>query len=368
MSFRILGALEAEGPTGSVVPLGPPKQRALLAVLLLHVGELLPTEQLIDLLWGDRAPRTAAHSIQIYVSDLRRVLDPILGRDAILTRPPGYQLNVPTDEVDARRFERLATEGARALSNGDHAAGIALLSEALTLWRGPALSDFTYEEFAQPYIRRFNDLHLDAIESLAAAELEAGRVSEAVTLLESAIREDPLRERSRELLMLALYRSGRHAEALRTFENLRHQLDEELGLDPSPPLRLLQERIILHDPSLGPAAARDAGDAGTRNPYKGLRAFTEDDRSDFFGRTALVELLASTLEDGIRLVALVGPSGSGKSSAVAAGLLPAVQGEWDVVAISPDQAGIGDPRVHLVGRLRQAPRGDRPVRGALHHR
>ena len=225
MSFRILGALEAEGPRGSVVPLGPPKQRALLAVLLLHVGELIPTEQLIDLLWGDRAPRTAAHAIQIYVSDLRRVLDPILGTDAILTRPPGYRLNISADEVDARRFERLTTEGAKALSNGDHAAGVALLNEALGLWRGPALSDFAYEEFAQPYIRRFHDLHLDAIESLAAAELEAGRVSEVVTLLESAIREDPLRERSRELLMLALYRSGRHAEALRTFENLRHQLD-----------------------------------------------------------------------------------------------------------------------------------------------
>jgi basic membrane lipoprotein Med (substrate-binding protein (PBP1-ABC) superfamily)/DNA-binding SARP family transcriptional activator len=340
MSFRMLGALEAEGPGGAAVALGPPKQRALLAILLLHVGELIPTEQLVDLLWGETAPRTAAHSIQIYVSELRRALEPIIGGNAILTRPPGYQLQLPPDEIDARRFERLTTEGARALADGDHARGALLLREALALWRGPALSDFAYEEFAQPYIRRLHDLHLDAIETLAAAELDTGRVADVLALLEGAIREDPLREHSRELLMLALYRSGRHAEALRTFENLRQLLDEELGLDPSPPLRRLQERIILHDPALAPGPPPEASEPVGRNPYKGLRAFTEEDRGDFFGRAKLVDLLASTLRAGARLVALVGPSGSGKSSAVAAGLLPAVRGEWDVISISPDQAGL----------------------------
>ncbi len=341
MTFRILGALEAEAANGSAAPLGPPKQRALLAILLLHVGEIIPTDQLIDLLWADRAPRTAGHSIQIYVSELRRVLEPMIGSGAILTRPPGYQLQLSADEIDAKRFERMVAEGSRKLSNGDRAAGVRLLREALRLWRGPALSDFTYEEFAQPYIRRLHDLHLDAIETLAAAELDAGRLAEVVMLLEGAIQEDPLRERSRELLMLALYRSGRHTEALRTFQKLRELLDEELGLDPSPPLQRLQERIILHDRTLDPSTpAPVAADTPARNPYKGLRAFTEDDQTDFFGRTALVELLITTLREGARLIALIGPSGSGKSSVVAAGLLPGVRGEWDVVPIGPDREGM----------------------------
>ncbi|HET9853392.1 MAG TPA: BTAD domain-containing putative transcriptional regulator [Candidatus Limnocylindrales bacterium] len=340
MSFRILGALEAAGPGGTAIALGPPKQRALLAILLLRAGELIPAEQLIELLWGDRAPRTAAHSIHIYISELRRLLEPILGPDAIRTRPPGYQLQVPADEIDASRFERLTMGGTQALASGERVAGVRLLQEALQLWRGPALSDFTYEEFAQPYIRRLHDLHLDAIETLAAAELEAGRAGEVMTLLEVAIREDPLRERSRELLMLALYRVGRHAEALRTFETLRHLLDEELGLDPSPALRRLQERIILHDPSLDPATLTTASASAERNPYKGLSAFTELDRDDFFGRTALIELLTTTLEGGARLLSLVGPSGSGKSSAIAAGLLPAVRDTWEIASIAADQGGL----------------------------
>ena len=196
------------------------------------------------------------------------------------------------------------------------------LRNALRLWRGPALSDFAYEEFAQPYIRRFHDLHLDAIEQVAAAELEAGRAAEVVPMLDAAIREDPLRERSRELLMLALYRSGRHAEALRTYQQLRTALVDELGLDPSPSLQRLQERILLHDPSLLPKPEQPAPEASQRNPYKGLRSFTEADAPDFFGRDALVERLIRALESGSHLVALVGPSGSGKSSAIAAGLIP----------------------------------------------
>ena len=190
-----------------------------------------------------------------------------------------------------------------------------------------ALSDFAYEEFAQPYIRRFHDLHLDAIEQVAAAELEAGRAAEVVPMLDAAIREDPLRERSRELLMLALYRSGRHAEALRTYQQLRTTLVDELGLDPSPSLQRLQERILLHDPSLLPQLEQLAEAASQRNPYKGLRSFTEADAPDFFGRDALVERLIQALEAGSHLVALVGPSGSGKSSAIAAGLIPRLREE-----------------------------------------
>jgi basic membrane lipoprotein Med (substrate-binding protein (PBP1-ABC) superfamily)/DNA-binding SARP family transcriptional activator len=320
MQFRILGTLEA-GIGEAAVELGPPKQRAVLAIMLMHVGQILPIDRLIDLLWGETAPRTAAHSVQVYISELRRALDPLVGREVIITRQPGYLLDVPRESVDAWRFERLVEEGLRLLETGDAQGATVSLRAALDLWRGPALSDFAYDEFAQSYIRRFHDIHLDAIEALAGAELDAHRPAEALSLLEAAIREDPLRERSRELLMLALYRTGRHAEALRTFEKLREVLAEELGLDPSPAIRRLRDRILLHDPSLSPVQRAAPAALAERNPYKGLRPFTEDDAGDFFGREGLVGRMLDSLVGGARVVSLVGPSGSGKSSALAAGLV-----------------------------------------------
>ena len=238
---------------------------------------------------------------------------------------------------------------------------------ALDLWRGPALSDFAYEEFAQPYIRRLNDLHLDAIEELAAIELEGGQAPRVVTMLEVAIREDPLRERSRELLMLALYRSGRHAEALRTYERLREQLVEELGLEPSPPLQQLRDRVLLHDPTLVAVATTEGPGPGTeRNPYKGLQAFGESDAHDFFGREALIERLLGLLADGQRLVALVGPSGSGKSSLIAAGVIPRLRrggvagsDRWVIVnaPFGPDPLGDLQTLLSRAGRASRTPRG-----------
>ncbi|HTI29708.1 MAG TPA: BTAD domain-containing putative transcriptional regulator [Methylomirabilota bacterium] len=350
MQFRLLGALEA-GSGGTVVDLGPPKQRAVLAILLLHVGEIVSVDRLIDLLWGDDPPRTAAHSIQIYVSDLRKSLEPIAGNRLILTRPPGYQLDTPPDTVDAKQFERLVQQGSEQLNQGKRDAAVATLRTALELWRGPALSDFEYEEFAQPYVRRLNDLHLDAIETLASSELEGGRAGQAIPLLEAAIRDDPLRERSRELLMVALYRSGRHAEALRNYDNLRVQLRDELGLDPSPALQRMRDRVLLHDPALVPASDGEAEPTTTRNPYKGLQPFGENDADDFFGRDGLVERLIASVEAGQRLIALVGPSGSGKSSVVAAGLIPrlrsgAIEGsdKWPVVSVPVGADPLGDVR------------------------
>jgi basic membrane lipoprotein Med (substrate-binding protein (PBP1-ABC) superfamily)/DNA-binding SARP family transcriptional activator len=341
MDFRLLGSLEVTA-RGAVAELGPPKQRALLTILLLHAGEIVSIDRLIDLLWDDKPPRTATHSIQIYVSDLRRSLEGLGGDRILATRPPGYQLDADPASIDTTQFERLVQEGTRALRAGDRAGGAASLRAALRLWRGPALSDFAYEEFAQPYIRRFHDMHLDAVEELAAAELEAGQASEVVPMLDAAIRDDPLRERSRELLMLALYRSGRHAEALRTHQQLRSLLVEELGLEPSPPLQRLQERILLHDPSLLPPRGAAAGPAQARNPYKGLRPFDESDADDFFGRDELVARLLDALAGGARLIALVGPSGSGKSSAIAAGLIPVLRGGavrgsvgWAIAQMTP---------------------------------
>jgi basic membrane lipoprotein Med (substrate-binding protein (PBP1-ABC) superfamily)/DNA-binding SARP family transcriptional activator len=322
MLFRILGPMEVSAGE-AVAALGPPKQRALLAVLLLHLGEIVPIDQLIDLLWGERPPRTAAHSVQIYVSELRKALEPVGGESLIVTRQPGYQLLANPEEVDASRFEQLVHAGSQLITTGDRDAGVHQLRAAIRLWRGPALSDFAYDDFAQPYIRRLNDLHLDAIEELASAELEAGKTTEVLAPLEAAIREDPLRERSRELLMLALYRSGRHAEALRTYQRLRELLAEELGLEPSPTVVRLQEKILLHDTSLlPPATVATAETTAGRNPYKGLQSFREQDAPDFFGRDALVDELLSSLGRGTRLISLVGPSGSGKSSAVAAGFIP----------------------------------------------
>ena len=342
MDFRLLGSLEAVAG-GATADLGPPKQRALLAVLLLHAGEIVAVDRLIDDLWPEHPPRTAAHSIQIYVSELRKALSRLAPGELIVTRQPGYQLQADDDAIDTRRFERLVEEGLQRLRTGDRVEGTERLRSALALWRGPVLADFAYEEFAQPYIRRLTDRHLDAIEELAAAELLAGLVADALSLVEAAVREDPLRERSREILMLALSRSGRHAEALRTYQRLRELLFDELGLDPSPALQRLQERILLHDPALAPAPEVATGsEERARNPYKGLRAFTEQDAADFFGRDDLADRLVDSLRAGQRLVALVGPSGSGKSSVLAAGLIPRVRagaipgsGRWEVVHVIP---------------------------------
>jgi basic membrane lipoprotein Med (substrate-binding protein (PBP1-ABC) superfamily)/DNA-binding SARP family transcriptional activator len=249
VQFRILGSLTAVG-NGSVAALGPPKQRALLAILLTRIGEAVSVDRLIELLWGTAAPRTAEHSIQIYVSDLRRAFEPLGSSDLLVTRQPGYVLDVDPDAVDAWRFERLVKEGTRLVEDGDRDGGRAMIREALGLWSGPPLSDFPYEEFAQPVARRLVEARLTAVEAYAAASLEAGRITEALDLLTEAVQDDPLRERARELLMLALYRSGRHADALRSFHALRTQLADEFGVDPSPSIRTLYDRILAHDPSL----------------------------------------------------------------------------------------------------------------------
>ncbi len=250
LQFRILGSLSVVG-NGIVAELGPPKQRALLAILLTRIGEVVPGERLIELLWGEAAPRTADHSVQIYVSNLRRAFEPLAGSDFLVTRQPGYVLDVDPDSVDAWRFERLVKEGTRLLEDGDQDAGRSTIREALGLWSGPPLSDFPYEEFAQPVARRLTEERLTAVEAYAAASLEAGRITEALDLLTAAVQDDPLRERARELLMLALYRSGRHADALRSFHALRTQLTDEFGVDPSPSIRALYDRILAHDPSIG---------------------------------------------------------------------------------------------------------------------
>jgi basic membrane lipoprotein Med (substrate-binding protein (PBP1-ABC) superfamily)/DNA-binding SARP family transcriptional activator len=366
MDFRLLGALEVSA--GEVtLDLGPPKQRAVLAILLLHAGEIVPIDRLIDLLWGDDPPRTANHSIQIYVSNLRKAFEGAGAKGVLSTRSPGYQIDAPADSIDVRRFEAHVREGTRKIREGEPDVGADDLRAALRLWRGPALSDFTYEEFAQPYIHHPHDLHLDAIEELAAADLGAGRAGAVVPLLDAAIRDDPLRERSRELLMLALYRTGRHPEALRTYQQLRRVLDEELGLEPSPALQRLQERILLHDPALVPADPGATAATPARNPYTGLRSFGERDAPDFFGREDLVTSLLRSLRHEPHLTALVGPSGSGKSSVIAAGLIPRLRGgaidgsdRWVVARMAPGDDPLTEAEAVLAtARVSATPDGGR---------
>ena len=352
MQYRILGPLEVVDEHGRPVPgLGPPKQRALLTLLVLHAGSVLPTDRIVEALWSGRPPRTAAHSVQVYVSDLRRGLGGGAAGgdgDTIETRGAGYLLRAEPDQVDARRFERLVADGGRALRAGNPGDAVRDLAEGLSLWRGPALADVAGEEFAQEHIRELNGRRVDALEGLADARLATGDDEDVLPLLVDAIGVDPMRERLRGLLMVALYRAGRHPEALRSFQRFADLLADELGIDPSPELRHLQERILLHDPALSPRR-REEPDPATvvRNPYKGLRPFAEDDAEDFFGRANLIERLLDELRLGARLLTLVGPSGSGKSSVVAAGVLPrlragAVAGSeaWQLVPLVPDEEAV----------------------------
>jgi DNA-binding SARP family transcriptional activator len=243
VDFRVLGPLEAVA-AGEAVPLGGPKQRALLALLLIHANEVVSIDTLIEELWGESPPRTAPAYIQNCVSRLRKALGPEL----LQTRPPGYVLRVNPQTIDARRFERLMQE-AREAPARERAAG---LRDALQLWHGPPLADLAFESFAQTEARRLEELRLAALEDRIEAELELGMHAELVGELEALARENAARERLRRLQMLALYRAGRQVDALAAYQEARLALDE-LGLEPSEELRALERMILVHDPSLGAA-------------------------------------------------------------------------------------------------------------------
>ena len=256
MEFRILGPLEVRRD-GQALALGGAQQRALLAVLLIHRGEVVSTDRLIDELWGERAPATAAKTVQGYVSQLRKEL----GEDVIATRGRGYQLTVAPGDVDLDRFEGLLTEGREELAGGNARAARRMLEQALALWRGPPLADFVYEPFAGGEIARLKEAHSAAVEDRIDADLALGRDGDLVGELGLLVREQPLRERPRRQLMLALYRSGRQAEALEIYRDGRRVLGDELGLEPGPELRALEQAILEHDPML----ARSGRSANARS-------------------------------------------------------------------------------------------------------
>jgi DNA-binding SARP family transcriptional activator len=251
LEFRILGPLEVwDGERA--LQLGGQRQRAVLAVLAMHVGEVVPSERLITYLWGESPPPTAATSLQNAVSQLRKTL----GAEVVETRAPGYALNAEREAVDARRFEQLVS-AARA-AEGERRT--ALVGEALGLWRGSPLADFPYDAFAQNEAARLEELRLTALEERIEAELELGGSIELIGELEALVRENPLRERPRGQLMLALYRSGRQAEALQAYQDARKMLVDELGIEPTPTLQQLHASILRQESALQPQVVPGAGE------------------------------------------------------------------------------------------------------------
>jgi DNA-binding SARP family transcriptional activator len=247
MDFGILGPLEVSDE-GRVVPLGGTKQRALLALLLLHANQVVSTDRLIDDLWGERPPESGAAALQVRVSKLRRALG--AGGQSIVTRTPGYVIHVGSDQLDLQRFERLVSEADRDLEGGDPAQASAKLGEGLSLWRGAPLADLVFESFAQPAIARLEELKLVAHELRIEADLALGRHKELVGEVEALLAAHPLREGLCRQLMLSLYRSGRQAEALEAYQATRHTLVEHLGIEPGPGLHELQRAILHQDRSL----------------------------------------------------------------------------------------------------------------------
>jgi DNA-binding SARP family transcriptional activator len=241
VEFRILGPLEVV--QGRPLALGGARQRALLALLLTRANEVVSTDRLIDELWGERPPKAADNALQYHVSRLRKLLAP---SETIVTKEPGYLIRVGPDDLDLLRFERLVEEGQRSSPE----AAARLLRQALALWRGPALADVAHESFAQPEILRLEELRLVALERRIDADLALSRDAELVAELEALVRTHPLRERLRAQLMLALYRSGRQADALKVYRETRRLLVDELGIEPSPILHELEQAILHQDPEL----------------------------------------------------------------------------------------------------------------------
>lgn len=263
MEFRILGPLEVVGE-GGPLRLGGRNQRALLALLLLNVDEVVSTDRLIDGLWAENPPRTAPTSLQNAVSQLRK----LLGADRLVTKPPGYILRLEADQLDVDRVRQLVTEARTRDAEGR----VQLLREAEGFWRGPPLAEFAYDAFAQTAIGRLEELRLSVVEERIDAELGLDRHSELIGELEALVAEHPLRERLRGQLMLGLYRTGRQADALHAYQEARRALLEELGIDPGPALQRLHSAILRQERSLDPVVAQASPEENLQEVTRALLA------------------------------------------------------------------------------------------------
>jgi DNA-binding SARP family transcriptional activator len=278
MEYRLLGSIEVLDARTSL-PLGGAKQRALLGLLLLNANKVVSVDRIVDELWGENPPETSANAVQVYVANLRKILQPDRpqggAHDVLLTRPPGYMLRVDPEELDSLRFERLADDARRTMAAAPEAA-TAKLREALALWHGPALADIVFEGPARGEITRLEESRLSAIEDRIQGDLELGRHAALIGELESLIAAHPVRERLHAQLMLALYRCGRQAEALKAYRDARRMLVEELGIDPCAELQSLEKAILQQDPSLAaPVRAETSPAVGVPAPEVAEAAVTE---------------------------------------------------------------------------------------------
>ena len=299
----LLGELEVRDADDRDIPVPTGKQQALLALLAVHSGRVVPAEQVVDALWGEDPPPRVRNGLQALASKLRNALG---AADLIVMRGGGYVLDLPADAVDIHQYEQLVAAARTAAAGDDPQQAIALLTEAESLWRGDALADFAYEEFAQPTINRLSELRLAAIEERIELELALGQLDAGIVELEALVAAYPLRERLRGQLMITLYRAGRQADALRAFQNGRHILAEELGLEPGPELRRLEAAILAQDPTL------DAPVTASRATEVKRRGTIAESLTPLVGRDdELRELTRLAAEH--RLLSLVGPGGVGKT-------------------------------------------------------
>jgi predicted ATPase/DNA-binding SARP family transcriptional activator len=302
--FRILGPLEVL-VDGVPLDLGGPRHRILLATLLVYAGKVVSADRMIEALWGETPPASAASMLHVRVSELRKALRPAGEAADILTRGSGYVLRVDGDDIDAERFRRLVVTGRQVGSGGDHESASARLRDALSLWRGPALADVADRPFARAEIARLDALRVQALEDRVEADLAVGRHEELVVELTGLVNEQPLRERLHGQLMLALYRAGRQGEALEAFQAARTVLVERLGIEPGNELQRLQAAILRHDPALDQPRAASA-------PRLRTSSVLPTPITTFIGRRHELGEVRDELGNA-RLVTIVGVGGVGKS-------------------------------------------------------
>jgi WD40 repeat protein/DNA-binding SARP family transcriptional activator len=347
MRFLVLGPLEVAEAGGEPLPIAGSKERTILACLIARAGRVVPVDDLIEELWGDRPPRAPEKTLVSYVSRLRRELQPRRSAgsnvDVIVFRADGYTLESDGHEIDAISFEQLTVEGHRLLDSGRAREAEPVLQEALRLWRGAAYQGYRYTGFGAAEGERLDELRRTATEDLIDSRLAGADPGQLVAELEAMVREEQLRERRWGQLMVALYRAGRQAEALQAFTRAREVLVGELGIEPGPELQRLQAAILAHDPELerGRPPRAELVRPTDVCPYKGLARFETVDAEFFFGREQVVAQAIGHLVGG-RFLALVGPSGSGKSSLLRAGLIHALgsgalpgSDRWAYAALRP---------------------------------
>jgi DNA-binding SARP family transcriptional activator len=364
VEFRLLGPLEATGDAGPVRLAGG-KQNALLALLLLHADRVVPMGRLVDDLWGEHVPGSAQKMVQIFVSQLRKQLPDGLVR----TRAPGYEVALEGHTLDLREFERLSTRGRDALRHGRAEEAAASLREAQALWRGPALAEFQ-EPFAEVEGARLAEQQLACVEDRIEADLALGRHHELVAELETLVRRHPLRERLRGQLMLALYRAGRHAEALESYQSFRRLLDDELGIDPPTSLKELERRILQQDPALATPARRDERSREATVDPTGIATGLVAPAEPVVGRErelAHLERLFREAQSGQRrLVFVSGEPGIGKTAIVDAFVVRLSAPDEPLIARGQcvEHRGAGEPYLPVleaIGGLCRQDDGERIV-------